>query len=238
MKQFDIANLPRNVVIGRQTETGVEQISIDCSAWFEKWPELSLSVWHTRPTEEAAYPAVCHMDGNCLVWGINAADTALYGEGMAEIVGVADGQKKLSAIMQTHIFKSCTSDTTEAPAPAQAWVDTVLDAARRAEEAAASGGASPELIENAVNNYLEKNPVQGVSDEHIKDVTAEMLEEAKKSGVFDGKDGADGKDYILTDADKREIAGMVEVGGGGTVTDDHINSLIDAKLGVIENVAY
>ena len=35
---------------------------------------------------------------------------------------------------------------------------------------------------------------------------------------FDGKDGApgkDGKDYVLTDADKQEIAGMVEVTGGG-----------------------
>lgn len=31
--------------------------------------------------------------------------------------------------------------------------------------------------------------------------------------------------------------GNVEV-GGGTVTDDHINSLIDAKLGVIENGTY
>jgi hypothetical protein len=30
-----------------------------------------------------------------------------------------------------------------------------------------------------------------------------------------GKDGVDGKDYVLTDADKREIAGMVEVTGGG-----------------------
>ena len=37
---------------------------------------------------------------------------------------------------------------------------------------------------------------------------------------FDGKDGKDGepgkdgKDYVLTDADKQEIAGMVEVPGG------------------------
>ena len=30
-----------------------------------------------------------------------------------------------------------------------------------------------------------------------------------------GKDGVDGKDYVLTDADKQEIAGMVEVTGGG-----------------------
>ena len=51
------------------------------------------------------------------------------------------------------------------------------------------------------------------------------LEQAKESGQFDGKDGApgaDGKDYVLTEADKEEIAEMaaekIEVpeGGGGT----------------------
>lgn len=35
-----------------------------------------------------------------------------------------------------------------------------------------------------------------------------------------GKDGQDGKDYVLTDADKAEIAGMVEVPGGGSVAVD------------------
>lgn len=38
-----------------------------------------------------------------------------------------------------------------------------------------------------------------------------------------GKDGVDGKDYVLTDADKQEIAGMVEVTGGegGSVNIDN-----------------
>lgn len=78
-----------------------------------------------------------------------------------------------------------------------------------------------------------------------------------------------GKDYVLTDADKAEIAEqaaqLVDVPGGGGfvasteppadtnllwvdtddnsgndggITDDHINALIDAKLGVIENGTY
>ena len=33
---------------------------------------------------------------------------------------------------------------------------------------------------------------------------------------FDGAPGADGQDYVLTEADKKEIAGMVEVTGGGS----------------------
>jgi hypothetical protein len=53
----------------------------------------------------------------------------------------------------------------------------------------------------------------------------------------DGQPGADGKDYVLTDADKQEIAelaaDMVDV-----PTDDHINDLINTALGVIENGTY
>ena len=41
---------------------------------------------------------------------------------------------------------------------------------------------------------------------------------------FDGKDG---NDYVLTEADKQEIAGMVEVPEGGTVTDEQIASAVE-----------
>lgn len=54
---------------------------------------------------------------------------------------------------------------------------------------------------------------------------------------FDGKDGApgpageDGKDYVLTDADKVEIAGMVDVGSADVETDGKtIKKTSDGKL--------
>lgn len=102
------------------------------------------------------------------------------------------------------------------------------------------GGASVEQIKSAVQDYMERNPQQGVSDEHIREVTADLLKAAKESGEFDGrpgKDGADGKpgkdgadgqpgkdgkDYVLTPADKKEIADMIEVpsGPGGSIPDN------------------
>jgi hypothetical protein len=46
-----------------------------------------------------------------------------------------------------------------------------------------------------------------------------------------------GKDYVLTDADKAEIAELaaelIDI-----PTDEHINSLINTALGVIENGTY
>ena len=47
-----------------------------------------------------------------------------------------------------------------------------------------------------------------------------------------GVDYFDGKDYVLTDADKQEIAGMVEVSGGGSVNID--NETIIEEDGVIK----
>lgn len=47
-------------------------------------------------------------------------------------------------------------------------------------------------------------------------------------------DGEKGDPYVLTEEDKAEVVGMVTQ----AVTDEHINALIDAKLGVIENGTY
>ena len=54
-----------------------------------------------------------------------------------------------------------------------------------------------------------------------------------KDGVNgkDGVDGEDGKDYVLTDADKQEIAGMVEVSGGDVdLSNYYTKAEIDAMI--------
>ena len=52
----------------------------------------------------------------------------------------------------------------------------------------------------------------------------------------DGAPGADGKDYVLTEADKQEIAGMVEVTGGGDadLSDYYTKAEVDEKIAAIE----
>ena len=60
---------------------------------------------------------------------------------------------------------------------------------------------------------------------------------------FDGRDGADGapgadgQDYVLTEEDKQEIAGMVEVSGGGEVSVDN-ETIIKDDNGAIQTSAY
>lgn len=116
----------------------------------------------------------------------------------------------------------------------------------------------PDAIRDAVNDYLEQNPVEApvqsvngktgavnltaedvgaISKNDLQEATNEALAQAKASGEFDGADGQPGDDYVLTDADKTEIAELaaelVDV-----PSDDHINQLINTALEVIENGTY
>lgn len=128
--------LPDEITIGRRTETGVLEVRIDCTGWLAFWPKLSMSAWVTPPHSSAAYPAATRMDGKVLVWSVSNADTAVEGTGTLEVVGVAPGQKKLSAATKTRILHTTTDTTTKPPEAEQAWVDKVARDAQRAEQAA------------------------------------------------------------------------------------------------------
>lgn len=133
---YTIDTLPSRLTLGRQTETGVNDIRIDMSEWFEQWPELAISIWPTRPGEEAAYPADTYMDGSAIIWRVNNADTAIAGSGTVQIMGVANGQKKLSKITTTYIASITTDVTTDPPEAVKPWADGVAASAASAQQAA------------------------------------------------------------------------------------------------------
>lgn len=97
-------------------------------------------------------------------------------------------------------------------------------------------GVSDETVAAAVEKYLEENDIQvdltGYATETYVDEKITAIELTPGPA---GKDGKDGEDYILTDADKKEIAGMVEVSGDGTdLTDYYTKSEVDAAIEEIE----
>lgn len=107
-------------------------------------------------------------------------------------------------------------------------------------------GVSEETVAKAVEKYLDENDIQvdltGYATEKYVDDAVAAIELTPGPAGKDGKDGApgkdgkDGEDYVLTDADKREIAGMVEVTGGGDadLTNYYTKAEVDAAINEIE----
>ena len=141
-KQYEADNLPTQIVIGRQTETGVMSIYFDCTGWLTWWPNLTLSIWVTPPGGSSAYLATTHMEDKLLVWDVDNADTATAGQGTMEIVGTASGQRKLSAVTATKILASTTTKVTNPPEKGQSFLDQMAAATAKAEDATAAAKAA------------------------------------------------------------------------------------------------
>lgn len=133
------------------------------------------------------------------------------------------------------------------------------DAIRALEEIVSNlsdDDVSEEEIVSSLEAYFEKNPIDTITEEELAQNINEAIGELIDSGTlngkdgytpvkgidyFDGKDGytpvkgvdyfdgVDGKDYILTEDDKHEIAGMVDT-SEVAVPDEQIQEAIESYL--------
>lgn len=131
---YPVDDLPWVIPVGVQTSKGVEEIGFNVSAWLDKWPDMTFEVWPTRPTETAAYPAVCQLIGDVLVWYVSDADTAFEGLGTVEVVGIAEGIRKPSGPCTTEIKKTSLGVTKEPPEGIKPYYDDMMEAAKVIKE--------------------------------------------------------------------------------------------------------
>lgn len=122
---YGVERLPMVIQLGRETETGVQEVRFDVSGWLEKWPGMRLSMLARTPGGNV-YPAVTAMEGTELVWRVSDADTAEPGTGGVEIVGELDGVRKVSATVATRILPRLSGVMGEVPQASRPWVDKVL----------------------------------------------------------------------------------------------------------------
>lgn len=127
---YPVDDLPWVIPVGVQTSKGVEEIGFNVSAWLDKWPDMTFEVWPTRPTETAAYPAVCQLIGDVLVWYVSDADTAFEGLGTVEVVGIAEGIRKPSGPCTTEVKKTSLGVTQEAPEGIKPYYEGMMEAAK------------------------------------------------------------------------------------------------------------
>ena len=127
---YCIDHLPSRLSIGRETETGVTDIRIDCTDWLERWPGMVVAAIFCPPGG-TPYILDTEMSGNSLIWHVRDTDTATPGVGQLELTGEADGKRKLSALVDVQVARRLHGTAGDAPDPAKPWVDSVLDAAER-----------------------------------------------------------------------------------------------------------
>ena len=132
---YAINNLPSCITIGRETETAVTEIRIDCAEWLDRWPDMDVSVI-VRTGRGAIYiPANLTMEGKTLVWCVDDVDTSILNKSTMEITGIAPGRHKLSEKVGILVDERLAGTTGETPDPMKPWVDRVIEAANTVGDA-------------------------------------------------------------------------------------------------------
>lgn len=172
---FPVKHLPQVVPIGIQTENGVESIGFDVKPWLDEFDGLKLSIWPTRPGENAAYPAAdVELVGTVLYWKPNSVDTEIAGNGKVEILAITGDKRKLSGWCETNVKATSLAVTQEVPEAARPWVDEVLDAADEAKRQADRA----EKIANDMSGGVISGAVRYDEDQNL---TEEEKAQARKN---------------------------------------------------------
>ena len=202
----------RRVSIGKQGEHMATRIDIDITPWIALYPDALIALYIKPPAGEG-YLAAIESDGKSVRWTVLGSDTAYAGIGHAEILMKnAEGMLIKSVTAETYCMESISCDEpVDPPEAIRPWVDQILDAIAGAGAGGGSGVGIAKIEQTAIS--FEDGGVN-VWTATLTDGRTYSLE------VRNGQKGSSGTDYVLTEADKQEIAGMVEVTGGGGVDID------------------
>lgn len=128
-------NCLQPIFLGNQGENLARTLEFDVSSWLGQYPGAEIVMLVQRPEEDAPYIAVTQVENGVLRWTPTNADTAIAGTGKIMLRLILGEKVRKSAICTVFIAKSL-DEPGDAPDPAQAWVDQVIDAANKAEEGA------------------------------------------------------------------------------------------------------
>lgn len=124
------------IKLGRRGENQARKVVFDVlGKWHEGYGEGVASLIVQRNGDAQPYPVTLMEEDGALVWLVSSADTAVAGEGAAELRYTVGNIVVKSQIYKTRV-RETLEDSGETPPPAyQSWVDEVLQAAATAEAA-------------------------------------------------------------------------------------------------------
>ena len=124
------------IKLGRRGENQARKVVFDVlGKWREGYGEGVASLIVQRNGDAQPYPVTVTEEDGALVWRVSSVDTAVAGEGAAELRYTVGDTIVKSQIYKTRV-RETLENSGEAPPPAyQSWVDEVLRAAADAETA-------------------------------------------------------------------------------------------------------
>lgn len=129
-------------IIGRRGENEAVRLLFPISPWKEQFGDGgTFQLVAQRHNDAAPYPVAIEVDDRYVYWTVNAADTAVVGNGTCELYYFIDDVLAKSVIYITLVFESM-DEPGEAPEPQIAWLEQVLGYATDAEVAAVDAAAS------------------------------------------------------------------------------------------------
>lgn len=137
------------IPIGRCGENLARTVLFDIAGWVGLYGAGQARLIHQRPGEDVPYPCVVEVDGSNIRWTILSADTAIPGDGKAELQYVIGDQIVKSCTYSTYISEALSAPSESPPDPSKPWVDKVLAAGETAQEAAETAKDAASRAEDA-----------------------------------------------------------------------------------------
>lgn len=195
------------ILLGRCGENLARTVEIDVSEYLKEYPGAVVTLLHRRHGESGIYPVAAELRDGCLIWQPTSADTAIVGDGEAEVRVTVDGVLAKSKILSTMVDKSLTGQETDAPKPGMDWVDKITTAIGSVQSMKAEA-ESVAYGEPATAEYDGKTGTM-----HF--------------GIPEGRPGRDGKDGAPgVKGDKGDPGPKGDPGSDASVTAENIQSAL------------
>lgn len=146
------------IKLGRRGENQARKVVFDVlGKWREGYGDGVASLIVQRNGDAQPYPVTVTEDNGALVWLVSSVDTAVAGEGAAELRYTVGDTIVKSQIYKTRV-RETLEDSGETPPPGyQSWVDEVLQAAADAETAV----SKMPYVDEATGNWFKWDAAAG-----------------------------------------------------------------------------
>lgn len=244
------------IELGKQGENLAVTIVFDIKDWVQSFGEGTVQLLHRRNGDRTPYPCNVSVDGGMVRWAVTEADVAAPGNGFAELQYHVDAVCVKSVSYVTNTNRSLGAAGAMPPASQDSWVNKVLRAGAKAEQAAREAQKAAEDAWKAAQEIIDggfaedgKDGVDGISP--IATVTqtdsGATIYITDKNGtttasITNGKDGAQGPAGPKGDPGERGATGSRGPAGSDYVLTDsdkrEIADIVLANFPAAEGVSF